>query len=547
MNVKSNNHKEQAFTLPEVALAIGVIGLGLVAVFSVLPFGLTAQKDNEEETIMRYEAQYWREALLSDGLLLEELKRVDRIEIHSITNKTTHTFVNPHRLRPDPKALDHSIIRYEENATDRFWYTYPTNSLSLAKARKYWPSDIQGWLLNPISQTGPEGSFALVRALNGSLFDRFNGAEPERDDYYFPNRDFSTGYILQVQATTNTLTKSGSRIKMTFYWPLFEQVTEALEPKPTAVDPMAKYRLKRISDIVKESQSGGDIPPFKSMEFTITTSGLLEPALLESNLTLQERRFMREMRVLQPNERVDPDDPRLEGLFNDYYSFKHNYGGQPRNRRMFNNGDRYFYKVKIPGDSWVGVDKYSDRSRDPSFRPDKWFFELPYALKIQGGTGVESIVSPIGHSGMWLHTYGGNSPVQIAWVNPSQFPYFGKYDKNGIFSGLLPPNFLPYFKFGTLDSDAPNHYRISFLGLDPGGSGKFQTWESILRDYAVAKRGGRPNLLINQGEHYTLRQHMRITTHRRATADEMELNKGFPKWDKVYDEKKVPRLWRVVQ
>ena len=147
MNVKSNNYKEQAFTLPEVALAIGVIGLGLVAVFSVLPFGLAAQKDNEEETIMRYEAQYWREALLSDGLLLEGLKRVDRIEIHSITNRTTHTFVNPHRLRPDPNALNESIIRYEDNATDRFWYTYPTNSFSLAKARKYWPSDI------PVSYT----------------------------------------------------------------------------------------------------------------------------------------------------------------------------------------------------------------------------------------------------------------------------------------------------------------------------------------------------------------------------------------------------------
>ena len=544
MSVKSDNFKEQAFTLPEVALAIGVIGLGLVAVFSVLPFGLTAQKDNEEETIMRYEAQYWREALLSDGLLLEGLKRVDRIEIYSITNKTTHTFVNPHRLRPDPNALNDSIIRYEENATDRFWYTYPTNSLSLAKARKYWPSDIQGWLLNPISQTGPEGSFALVRALNGSLFDRFNGAEPERDDYYFPNRDFSTGYILQVQATTNTLTKSGSRVKMTFYWPLFEQVAEALEPKPTAADPMAKYKFKRISDIVKESLSGGDIPPFKSMEFTITTSGLLEPALLESSLTLQERRFMREMRILQPNERVDPDDPRLKGLFNDYYSFKHPpYGGKSMRRRMVNTGVEYRYEIEPAPSIWKKITGYGYKDWDPSFRPDRWFFELPYVLKTWSGAGAENIVTPIGQSGMWLHTYKGHPPVQIGWVRPDQYPLFGKDEANGTYTYI-----------GAKDLPLKDQfYRVSFLGPISGGKlGKHQTWESVLRDYAVAKRGGRPSLLIDQGGHYALRQHMRITTHRPATPDEKMFNKGtggvaFGGWDKVYDEKKVPGLWRVVQ
>ena len=71
----------RAFTLPEVALAIGVIALGLVGVFSILPYGLTAQKDNREETIIRYEAQYWTEVLLGEGLLLDELKRVERVEV----------------------------------------------------------------------------------------------------------------------------------------------------------------------------------------------------------------------------------------------------------------------------------------------------------------------------------------------------------------------------------------------------------------------------------------------------------------------------------
>ena len=56
-------------------MAVGIVAFGLVAVLSILPFGLTAQKDNREETIIRYEAQYWFAALQAGGLLLEEMDR----------------------------------------------------------------------------------------------------------------------------------------------------------------------------------------------------------------------------------------------------------------------------------------------------------------------------------------------------------------------------------------------------------------------------------------------------------------------------------------
>ena len=48
MKTIHHNRWVRAFTLPEVTLAIGVVALGLVAVFSILPFGLTAQKDHRE-------------------------------------------------------------------------------------------------------------------------------------------------------------------------------------------------------------------------------------------------------------------------------------------------------------------------------------------------------------------------------------------------------------------------------------------------------------------------------------------------------------------
>ena len=40
---------------------------GLVAVFSVLPFGIKAQRDNRDDTVIRYEGEYWAEALLEKG------------------------------------------------------------------------------------------------------------------------------------------------------------------------------------------------------------------------------------------------------------------------------------------------------------------------------------------------------------------------------------------------------------------------------------------------------------------------------------------------
>ncbi len=555
---------KRAFTLPEVALAIGVIALGLVGVFSILPFGLTAQKNNQEETIIRYEAQYWHEALLSDGLLVEDInERVDRVEVYDENASVTHTFINPFRSRPDPQKRAWEIVRYEENATGRTPYSYPAPSLSLSKAKKYWSSDVQGWLLNPIDITGVSGSFALVRAINGPLFDRFYGAEPQNDVYHFPNRNFSAGYILQVQPENTSL---GSEIRMTFYWPLFEEVLEKLEPKPTT----AGGQINTIKSVIVDSMSPNSVFKFKTKSFTIKVPGKIHQALTEDKLTLQERRFMREMCVLRPGERIDSGDPRLKGIFKDYYSFSHPYAddlGNPwvsplqyRPRRMFNNGSGLIFKVKMPGGSWVNVlNNYPDKNRDPSFRPDRWAVQLPGEIEIWAKASHENILGPTSHSGMWLHS-NGHPPVQIGWVGSNQFPFFGVLTYNGSDEGsyaVLGPGQLPYHLYNTSDLDPENNYRISFLGLDLKGLP--QDWESVLRGYADTITDSdavllgrpkiltpRPNLVTDAGGYFVLARRLRATTHRPATTDEKVFNaQGLALWDWVPDEDSVPRLWRV--
>jgi type II secretory pathway pseudopilin PulG len=54
---------ERAFTMVEIALAIGVIGFALVAIIGILPSGMNVQKDNREDTIISQDAPYFLDAI----------------------------------------------------------------------------------------------------------------------------------------------------------------------------------------------------------------------------------------------------------------------------------------------------------------------------------------------------------------------------------------------------------------------------------------------------------------------------------------------------
>src|SRR5580692_5503640 len=56
---------ELAFTMIEIALAIGVIGFALVAVIGILPAGMNVQKDNREDTTISQDAPFFLDAIRS--------------------------------------------------------------------------------------------------------------------------------------------------------------------------------------------------------------------------------------------------------------------------------------------------------------------------------------------------------------------------------------------------------------------------------------------------------------------------------------------------
>ena len=103
------NRYLRAFTMPEVALAVGVVAFGLVAVFSVLPFGIKAQRDNRDDTVIRYEGEYWAEALLGEGLDLADLSRVEMVQTYEGNTTSPLVFSYPKILQIIPPKRRHGL------------------------------------------------------------------------------------------------------------------------------------------------------------------------------------------------------------------------------------------------------------------------------------------------------------------------------------------------------------------------------------------------------------------------------------------------------
>src|SRR5687768_9847064 len=79
-----------AFTMVEIAIALGIIGFALVAIIGILPAGLQVQRDNREDTIINQEGTYFMEAIRNGAQDMPHLEGlIEFVEIREITNKVT--------------------------------------------------------------------------------------------------------------------------------------------------------------------------------------------------------------------------------------------------------------------------------------------------------------------------------------------------------------------------------------------------------------------------------------------------------------------------
>ena len=160
MNLRSqhpgHSGSRAAFTMIEIAIALGVIGFALVAIIGILPAGLQVQRDNRSETIINQDATFWIDAIRSGARGLDDL--TDWVESISLPDD------------PMPYVIGNGGLANHHLTTG-------SNIISLlTTAKRFGNTNVQ----------------AIVTAFSGSAADK---------DLNVNNRELSFKYRLSIEIT----------------------------------------------------------------------------------------------------------------------------------------------------------------------------------------------------------------------------------------------------------------------------------------------------------------------------------------------------------
>lgn len=213
---------EQAFTMVEVALALGVIAFAMVAIIGVLPTGLRVQKDNREKTTVHIDGTYFVEAIRSGARGLDDLTNyVDKVFVYvdQFKNGRTTTVTNEYNYT---------------NALNRL--TDGASIVGLLSTPKFLPYARNTLSTNRVA--------ALVRSQAGNAAQRGVAARDLAFSYLMtcelqpymavsqPSTSFFKGNVPSFLVTNNFIASNNWRLavnlatnlhelKLTFQWPIF--------------------------------------------------------------------------------------------------------------------------------------------------------------------------------------------------------------------------------------------------------------------------------------------------------------------------------------
>jgi len=71
--MKTRTRHSHGFTMIEIAISLAIIGFALVAIVGILPIGMTAQRDNRQETIVNQDASILMDAVRNGERGLDDL------------------------------------------------------------------------------------------------------------------------------------------------------------------------------------------------------------------------------------------------------------------------------------------------------------------------------------------------------------------------------------------------------------------------------------------------------------------------------------------
>jgi len=100
----------RGFTMVEIAIALGVIAIALVAIIGVMPTGVNVQRTNRDDTVINQDGKLWMEAIRTGARGLDYLtNHVEAIWITNLSSRPLQVTIytnKPSATRPGNPAVD---------------------------------------------------------------------------------------------------------------------------------------------------------------------------------------------------------------------------------------------------------------------------------------------------------------------------------------------------------------------------------------------------------------------------------------------------------
>lgn len=223
------HHGAPAFTLVEIAICLGIIGVALVAIIGILPAGLHTQRESREETIVNQDASVIFEAVRNGSRGADDLTNY----IYAIVNTGTNSIGYTNQLAT---RMGFSTTRFFPAVAAGNWHNALTNGeniIGLLSTPEYADASLDPTNNLFLNSSSSNHIIAFVSAMSGVVSEK----PPQDNDIL---RQDTFGYRLYcvnaaVPVDTNIfnvapnnptriyaekLARNQHELRMTFLWPL---------------------------------------------------------------------------------------------------------------------------------------------------------------------------------------------------------------------------------------------------------------------------------------------------------------------------------------
>ena len=250
-----------AFTLVEIAISLAIIGIALLAIIGVLPWGMSAQRDNRERTVINQDATVFVEAIRNGAGGDNDLTNY----VYAITNIQTEYSppANPAPGTPNAYGWDFSSYLNGPDGGARI--------IGLLSTPEF--TDLSGNPTNNLYSGGFSNHvYAYVRSISGTAVEK-----PPQDNAIIrggpndPGDTFAYRIVCEVlpfrpveqmSSYSQNLGQNLHELRLTFSWPILPN--GQLPPRP----PSLTYRVLIPGQLTTNEDGGQPVYFFEPQTFT---------------------------------------------------------------------------------------------------------------------------------------------------------------------------------------------------------------------------------------------------------------------------------------